>query len=76
MSCKSKAEKVRRQKGFSKSIVTFLFGVFGEVSAKKNRKIFTWTEFNGGAKNLIGSSAPKSLLGFEKDSAGINSSSL
>ena len=68
MSYKSKAKKIRRQKGFPTIIDTFLFGVFGEVSAKENRKICTWTEFNGGAQNLIGSSAPESLLGFEKDS--------
>ena len=54
MSYESKAKKIRRQKGFSTIIVTFLFGVFGEVSAKENRKICTWTEFNREAQNLLG----------------------
>ena len=53
MSYKSKAEEIRRQKGVSTIIVALLFGVFGEVSAKKNRKICNWTEFNGGAQDLI-----------------------
>ena len=54
MSYKSKAEEIRRQKGVSTIIVALLFGVFGEVSAKKNRKICTWTEFNREAQNLLG----------------------
>ena len=49
-----KGRESQASKGFLAIIVTLLFGVFGEGSAKKNRKICTWTEFNREAQNLLG----------------------